>query len=682
MTSQQVRSGAARRVALGAALALVLATGAAACTSAPPPDPAAAALAAGLTSGDLAPVPWQGTTGATATAAYAAAVKGLGARSHTTTVASVAPDAQHDDRATATLTTTWVVGPAQSASGTATGTASGATSGTAPGTGSATTSASGPPAATTWRYTSTAGLTLVDGAWRVVWSPALIAPELTAGEALRIVTEAPKRADILGAGGTPLVTERDVYQVGIDKSRVAPAAAQASARRLAVVVGIDPAGYAKAVAAGGAKQFVIAVTLRRTDPMLKKVEAASPTIDGAARVPLTLPLAPTRDFARAILGSVGPATAEIIAKSNGALTASDLVGIGGLEARYDAQLRGTPATRVEAVSTSAGGATVARTLFTAPAVVGIPLRTTLDQSTQFAAEAALRTTTTPAALVAIRPSTGEILAAANGPASGGLNLATDGRFAPGSTFKIISSLALLRSGLTPASPLPCTASISVDGKQFVNYDAYPASGLGQIPLTTAVANSCNTAFISQHTRVDQAALASAAAALGFGVDLDLGFPAYLGSIPADATGTEHAASFIGQAKVAASPMVMATVVASVLAGHTVRPVLLPEWTPKAAAPTPAAPLTTAEAASLRQLLHAVVTSGSGRVLAPAGVEVAKTGTAEYADGAATKKYTWMVGGRGDLAVAVFVKDGISGSASAGPVVLSFLRGLAQDAATP
>ena len=84
---------------------------------------------------------------------------------------------------------------------------------------------------------------------------------------------------------------------------------------MSVVVGIDPAGYAKAVAAGGAKQFVIAVTLRRTDPMLKKVEAASPTIDGAARVPLTLPLAPTRDFARAILGSVGPATAEIIAKS-------------------------------------------------------------------------------------------------------------------------------------------------------------------------------------------------------------------------------------------------------------------------------------------------------------------------------------------------------------------------------
>ena len=86
--------------------------------------------------------------------------------------------------------------------------------------------------------------------------------------------------------------------------------------------------------------------------------------------------------------------------------------------------------------------------------------------------------------------------------------------------------------------------------------------------------------------------------------------------------------------------------------------------------------------SRRTAHHGVVTSGSGRVLAPAGVELAKTGTAEYADGGATKKYTWMVAGRGDLAVAVFVKDGVSGSATAGPVVLAFLRGLAQGSATP
>ena len=595
-------------------------------------------------------------------------------------MASVTPDAQHDDRATATPTTTWVVSPAQSASGTATGTASGATSGTATGTGSATTSASGSLAATTWRYTTTAGLTLCRRRLAGGLVAALIAPELTAGEALRIVTEAPKRADILGAGGTPLVTERDVYQVGIDKSgwRRRGAGLRPAARRRRRH---RPRWLCKAVAAGGAKQFVIAVTLRRTDPMLKKVEAASPTIDGAARVPLTRrwprpgtspepssarsARPPPRSSPRAMAPSPPP-TSSASAASRPGMTPSSAAHPPPGSRRCRRPQAGPP--WLEPCSRAGRGRHTAAH-DTGPEH---PVRR----------RAALRTTTTPAALVAIRPSTGEILAAANGPASGGLNLATDGRFAPGSTFKIISS-----PGAAPLGPDPrlAAAVYRLDQRRreaVRQLRRLPGLGLGQIPLTTAVANSCNTAFISQHARVDQAALASAAAALGFGVDLDLGFPAYLGSIPAVATGTEHAASFIGQAKVAASPMVMTTVVASVLAGHTVRPVLLPEWTPKAAAPTPAAPLTTAEAASLRQLMHAVVTSGSGRVLAPAGVEVAKTGTAEYADGAATKKYTWMVTGRGDLAVAVFVKDGVSGSASAGPVVLAFLRGLAQDAATP
>ena len=46
--------------------------------------------------------------------------------------------------------------------------------------------------------------------------------------------------------------------------------------------------------------------------------------------------------------------------------------------------------------------------------------------------------------------------------------------------------------------------------------------------------------------------------LGTGNALDLGFPAYLGSVPADSTGTEHAASLIGQGRVEASPLAMAT----------------------------------------------------------------------------------------------------------------------------
>ena len=131
--------------------------------------------------------------------------------------------------------------------------------------------------------------------------------------------------------------------------------------------------------------------------------------------------------------------------------------------------------------------------------------------------------------MAIRPSDGAILAAANGAGTGGYNLATYGQAAPGSTFKTVSSLALLRAGLKPSTVVPCTRRIVVDGKPFENYDDYPSSGIGDIALRTAVANSCNTAFISQAGKVSDGAVADAAASLGLGVDHDLGFPAFLGS---------------------------------------------------------------------------------------------------------------------------------------------------------
>ena len=82
-------------------------------------------------------------------------------------------------------------------------------------------------------------------------------------------------------------------------------------------------------------------------------------------------------------------------------------------------------------------------------------------------------------------------------------------------------------------------------------------------MRTAVANSCNTAFISQADRLPDDALADAAASLGMGVDHDPGFPAYFGSVEPPESETEKAADMIGQGKILASPMVMATVAASV-----------------------------------------------------------------------------------------------------------------------
>ena len=53
-----------------------------------------------------------------------------------------------------------------------------------------------------------------------------------------------------------------------------------------------------------------------------------------------VPLAPTREFAAPLLGVVGEATAEVVEASDGAIVPGDVVGLSGLQARYDERLRG------------------------------------------------------------------------------------------------------------------------------------------------------------------------------------------------------------------------------------------------------------------------------------------------------------------------------------------------------
>ena len=52
--------------------------------------------------------------------------------------------------------------------------------------------------------------------------------------------------------------------------------------------------------------------------------------------------------------------------------------------------------------------------------------------------------------------------------------------------------------------------------------------------------------------------------------------------------------------------------------------------------------------------------------------MAKTGTAEYGASKPLKTHAWMIAAQGDLAVAVFVNDGKSGSGTAGPLLRTFL----------
>ncbi|WP_372729329.1 penicillin-binding transpeptidase domain-containing protein [Nocardioides sp.] len=518
----------------------------------------------------------------------------------------------------------------------------------------------------TWTYQSRAALAEDADTWQVDWAPSVVEPSLGEGARLDLSSIGARRGPILGAGRDTIVTDRPVVRFGIDRTQVPARRAAASAKRLAALVDIAAAPYAARVKAAGEKAFVEAIVFREGE--VPSELAGIDAIPGARGVPDELPLAPTRQFAAPLLGSVGPVTAEMIEKEPERFEVGDDAGLSGLQARYDEQLQGTPGAIVDALDAE-GNLTE---LFRAPATRGKALRLTLDVDLQRAAEAQLAGVGPASALVAIRPSSGAILTAANGPGTNGYNMATFGQFAPGSTFKAVSALALLRAGLTPDSPVSCPARIVVNGKAFTNYSDYPSSGIGRIPLRTAVANSCNTAFISQADRIAGSAVADAAASLGLGIDHDLGFPAFLGSVPTPESETEAAAGLIGQGRILASPMAMAAVIASVQSGRTVIPHLVSSVR---SAPDGVEPLTRAEATQLGALLRGVVTSGSGRGLAdvPGPPVIAKTGTAEFERDGKILTHAWMIAAQGDLAVAAFVEQGESGSRTAGPILEAFLR---------
>ncbi len=557
-----------------------------------------------------------------------------------------------------------------------------------------------------WKYTTQATLAKSKDQWRVQWTSGMLAPELTDGEVLDVKVSTAQRGNILGAGDAPIVVDRPVYRVGIDKTKVPAEQADASARALAGLAGLDATTYAQQVAASGPQAFVEGIVLRAFTPEISQAKLA--TIPGAVSVQDTMPLAPTRTFARAVLGSVGQASAEQIEKSNGALQLGDTTGNGGLQEQYDSLLRGTDGVTIGAVPAEppAGSAASARELFAVKAVSGASLKTTLDPRLQQLAEDTLAGVGPASAIVALRPSNGALLAAASGPGSNGYNTAMLGQYAPGSTFKIVDSLAMIRNGMTPDSKVNCTPTLTVDGRTFKNAEGYPEGSLGSVTLRDAFAHSCNTAFIAARDGVSQAQLESAATSLGVAVEAPkLGAAAFLGSVPGSAEGTEHAASMIGQGKVLLSPLAAAVMAASVAQGAPVSPqlVLNPDAGPRpsggaspSAVPTgsaagsgsavpsgsapsaqataPATPVTKQEAAQLSDMMRAVVTSGHAGFLtevpgAPVG---AKTGTAEYGKENPPKTHAWIVAVHGDLAVAVFVEDGGLGATTSGPLLKQFL----------
>jgi cell division protein FtsI/penicillin-binding protein 2 len=507
-----------------------------------------------------------------------------------------------------------------------------------------------------FEYDSAMRLRRSDDEWRVVWSPKVVHPRL--GPHLRLGTtrEAARRGPILDRDGRALVRDREIYRVGLQRDKVKNV--RASVAALADVVDVDRSALTRAVRGAGPQQFVDAITLRPAD--YERVKEALKDVPGALAVGGEAPLAESRGFARALLGTVGPVTAEQLDKLGGSRAPGDQVGQSGLQARYEERLGGTAETRVVIRRDGVPEVTLLRNA----GRDGRPLRTTLSTGVQRAAEDALGDREDEAALVALQPSTGAILAVANRPADSSYDRALEGRYPPGSTFKVITTAALLARGLRPTETVDCPKTIAVGGRSFKNFEGGAA---GAVPFSQDFAQSCNTAFVSLTSRLPASALGDTARDFGLGESIELGMPAAEAQVPPGKDLVARAAAMIGQNETLASPLGMAGVAATVAAGRWHAPRLLAGDDKRAVAP-----LDPGIRDTLRELMRAVVTQGTGTALAGVPGDVhGKSGTAEHGGGDPPPTHAWFIAYRDDVALAVLVENGRSGGSVAAPIAARF-----------
>ncbi|MET9231203.1 penicillin-binding transpeptidase domain-containing protein [Lentzea sp. NPDC003310] len=295
---------------------------------------------------------------------------------------------------------------------------------------------------------------------------------------------------------------------------------------------------------------------------------------------------------------------------------------------------------------------------------GEKITVTIDPARQAAAQAAVDALPQGAAIVAIEASSSEILAVAQNKAMQGTNPFV-GRYAPGSTMKIVTAAAALNAGLVQSgTAVPCPAKATIGTRTITN----AGFGHDSLPFHTAFALSCNTTFGSLGAKLDANALPDMAKRFGLGADWVIpGAETNTGKVP-PATGDQQVENSFGQGNVMASPFGMALVAATVVSGKTPTPTLLrgkPSEANDVAAGPPAGVL-----GPVRAMMREVVTSGTAKQLAGIPGLAGKTGTAEVGGGSA---HGWFVGYQGDVAFAVVVEKAGS-SDSAMNATAAFLKG--------
>ena len=509
-----------------------------------------------------------------------------------------------------------------------------------------------------------------DAGYRVTWGPTVVHPDLTPGATFdRTRTWAP-RAAILDAAGQAL--SAPVVNIGVRPSGVTDRARVIKA--LADTVQIDAATVNAALDKPGIdpSATIVLKTIPRT--AFAPVQAALEPIPG-----IFFPRSATdsggsvpESLAAYVIGATRAATPEDVTELGAPYQLGDIVGASGLERSQQKTLAGTPTIEIRLVGPP-GVPAGPRVVHTVPGGAPAPVATTIDRALQRAAEDVLRTKNAAAALVAV-DGKGGIRAMASWAPSAGFNRAT-AFYAPGSTFKVVTAEGLVAGGLTPESMLACPPSITAAGTTIRNFEGEQKA---QLPFTEAFAISCNTAFIGATQTIPADLIRDAAKRNGFDVPYDIGIATRAtdgvgGRFTDEGDGAVKTSMAIGQGKVEATPLHMASVAATVMTGQWQAPSFLA--TRPATLPT-ATPLDPNVKAALTTFMRGVVERPDGTgtdAAAPPKTVAGKTGTAEFGTKNPPDTHAWFISFAGDLAVSVLVENGGVGGEVAAPLAGQFYR---------
>ncbi|MFN8110164.1 MAG: penicillin-binding protein 2 [Thermoleophilia bacterium] len=305
------------------------------------------------------------------------------------------------------------------------------------------------------------------------------------------------------------------------------------------------------------------------------------------------------------------------------------------------------------------------------------------------------------AVVALNPSTGAVLAMASSPGfdlskvatefdkirtsqgSPLLNRATQGRYPPGSTFKVVTLTAALESnmGFTPTTRFDDTGVFRTSGPPITNSHGH---AYGNHSLTDALTFSINTTFARIGTTLGADRLGRTMTAYGFGTKppIDLPDSQVLASgrlngnsiLANDQQGEDVARIAIGQERLGVTPLQMAMVSAAIAnKGTLMKPFIVQRVVDRSGSavhenrPEQLSQVASqANAAAITDMMRNVVKEGTGTAAALQGLDVAgKTGTAETS--VAGINDAWFIGFAPAAAPKVAVAVVIEGTPDAGGV---------------